>query len=54
MIDNTRPPIGLVPKSIRKQERFLEVCEAITRYYNTGMKIPIEWVEEYNDLIGEE
>ena len=46
-----KPPIALVPKAIRQEQRFSEVCEAITRYYNNKIKIPVEWVEEYNELI---
>ena len=50
-----KPPIGLMPRKIHeenvKAKRFNEVCGAITRYYNTGMEIDIEWIEEYNELI---
>lgn len=48
---STKPPLGLIPKRIRQQERFLEICEAISRYYNAGEKIPIEWIKEYNELV---
>lgn len=57
MIDRntTKIPLGLTPKKIHdervKTERFNEVCGAITRYYNAGLKIKIEWIEEYNELI---
>lgn len=47
----TRPPLGLTPKRIRQEQRFQEVCAAIARYYDAGKKIPIEWVEEYNELV---
>ncbi len=46
-----KPPIGLKPKKIVDEERFLEVCAAISRYYNDEREIPVEWVEEYNQLI---
>lgn len=46
-----RPPLGLVPKLVRQKERYYEVCGAIARYYDAGKKIPIEWVEEYNELV---
>ena len=46
-----RPPLGLVPKWVRQKERYYEVCEAIARYYDAGKKIPIEWIEEYNELV---
>ena len=51
----TRPPLGLIPKKFHdervKVERFNEVCGAIARYYDAGMKINIEWIEEYNELV---
>ena len=46
-----KPPIGLKPKFIRNLERFREVQEAIARYYNAEVPIPIDWIEEYNELI---
>ncbi len=52
---NTKPPLGLIPKKHYerqiKNERFIEVCKAIKRYYDAGLKINIEWIEEYNELI---
>lgn len=53
MLRGKRIPIGLVPKYVRRNERFVEVCEAIVRYYDAELKIPLEWVEEYNELISE-
>ena len=50
-----RQPLGLIPKKIHdervKVERFNEVCGAIERYYDAGLKIKIEWIEEYNGLV---
>ena len=46
-----KPSIGLIPKHIRQHERYIEVCEAISRYYNNGQHIPIKWIEEYNELV---
>lgn len=50
-----KPPIGLIPKRFYKKNennnRFQDVCGAITRYYNAGLKINVEWIEEYNELI---
>jgi hypothetical protein len=45
------PPIGLKPKYVNRVERLNEVRGAIVRYYDAGLKIPIEWIEEYNELI---
>jgi hypothetical protein len=50
-----KPPMGIIPKKYYyeqvKKERFIELCEAIIRYYNAGLQINIEWIEEYNELI---
>ena len=45
-----KPPTGIKPKKFVQEERFVEVCAAISRYYNKGLVIPIEWVNEYNEL----
>lgn len=45
------PPIGIAPKYIWIEERQRALLEAINRYIQANMKIPIEWVEEYNSLI---
>ena len=44
----TKPPLGLIPKWIRQEERQKEICQAIIRYFNANKKIPIEWIEEFN------
>jgi len=46
-----KPPIGLRPKWVIDKERLNEVRSAIVRYYDAELKIPIEWIEEYNELI---
>ena len=51
MMPTERPPLGLIPKEVWQSKRFKEVCEAITRYYTSGFQIPLEWVEEYNELV---
>ena len=53
--ENTKPPLGLIPKMFHdknvKIERYNDVCSAIARYYHARLKINIEWIEEYNDLV---
>jgi hypothetical protein len=34
-----------------QEDRFTEVCEAIAKQYESLKPIPVEWVEEYNELI---
>jgi len=45
------PPIGLKPKFVNRLERLNEVRGAIVRYHDAELKIPVEWIEEYNELI---
>lgn len=51
MAIKTKPPLGLIPRQIVEELRLSEVIEAIYRYLEVGKKIPLEWIEEYNDLI---
>ena len=46
-----KPPIGIIPKHIHQEKRFVDLCGAICRYYEAGLQIPIEWIEEYNELV---
>ena len=41
----------LQPKSAWLQDRFDAVCEAIGERYNASQPIPVEWVQEYNELL---
>lgn len=48
-------PLGLIPRKNFEEnikvQRFLDICNAIKRYYENGLKIKIEWIKEYNDLL---
>jgi len=48
---NIKPPIGLKPKWLSDEERLNEVIGAIIRYSYVKLKIPIEWIREYNEII---
>lgn len=43
-------PIGLIPEWLYKEQRLQEIKEAIVRYYQEGVGIPVEWVIEKNEL----
>ena len=45
-----KPPLGLMPRYLYNEQRFQEIYSAISRYYQAGKAIPIEWIEEYNDI----
>ena len=50
-MENEQPPIGLKPKFVNRLERLDEVKNAMKRYFDAGLKMPLDWIEEYNDLI---
>ena len=45
-----KPPLGVMPRDIWDQKRKEELAEAMARYLEAGMKIPTEWIEEYNEI----
>jgi len=47
----TRRPLGLAPKWLIQEKRRNEISEAMSRYLTAGLKVPTEWVEEYNELV---
>lgn len=52
MTDNTvtPPPIGIRPRFIIELQRIEEISGGIIRYLEAKRQIPIEWIEEYNEL----
>ena len=50
MTNIIKPPLGLTPRWIRDMERFEEIISAMKRYSQAGMPIPIEWIEEVDEL----
>ena len=51
---HTKPPLGLVPRFIRDEERVSEILEAIARYNEVGKPVPQEWLDELNEKIRKE
>ena len=41
-----KPPIGLVPKTIRDHDRIKEIVSAMERYVSADVPIPWEWAHE--------
>ena len=44
------PPIGLRPRQIVDAHRLEEIFDALRRYYLDHKAIPIEWIEEFNEI----
>lgn len=45
-----KPPLGVMPRYAWDRKRKEELAKGIVRYSETGMKIPAEWIEEYNEI----
>lgn len=43
-------PLGIMPKYIHDEQRREELKQAINRFLEADQPIPIEWIEEYNEL----
>lgn len=50
MFLKSKPPLGVKPKWLHDEERKQELKKAIERHLVESEAIPIEWVEEYNEL----
>ncbi|ATH95160.1 hypothetical protein ACH95_23305 [Bacillus glycinifermentans] len=50
MIDE-KPSIGVKPRFIHDEQRAEELSGAIMSYIQDNRRIPIEWLEEYNELL---
>ena len=49
-----KPALGLIPKAIYYHQvllnRYTDVCDAMVRYYQAGLPIKPEWIDEYEQL----
>jgi len=46
----TRPPVGLMPKTIHDTKRALSILDAMERYATAAKPVPVEWVHELATL----
>ncbi len=44
-------PLGIIPKNMWKKQRLKELRDTIDRYLEANQRVPIEWIEEYNELL---
>ena len=47
---DSKPPIGVKPRSVHDGERANALDEAMVRYLNEDLPFPIEWATEWNEL----
>lgn len=46
----SKPPIGITPRWLLDEERAIEIEQAIKRYNEVNLPIPIEWIQELNEV----
>lgn len=49
-----KPPLGVMPKDIWDRKRQKDLAEAMRRFLEANKYIPEEWLNEYNELCGDE
>lgn len=49
-IDMSKPPIGITPRWLLDEERAREIEQAIMRYNEVDYPIPVEWIQELNEV----
>ena len=48
------PPRGVTPKDLWDRKRQAELAAAMERYMRAGLRVPKDWIDEYNDLCTED
>lgn len=46
----SRPPQGIRPAYVVREDRMLEIQRAMNRYMAEGLPVPVEWISEYNAI----
>lgn len=49
-VSSNKPPIGIEPRWSHSCTRLDSIVKAVRRYIDAGLEIPVEWIEEYNEL----
>lgn len=45
-----KPPLGITPRSIFETHRAQEIVEAMKRYFDEGLSVPDEWINELVEI----
>jgi len=48
-----KPPIGIIPEELWKEQRLNDLAKAIMRYVKDFREVPPKWISEYNKIINE-
>lgn len=46
-----KPPLGIMPRKLWEEKRLDDLRQAITLFAEHNRPVPVEWVEEYNELL---
>lgn len=46
------PPVGVKPRKLHDEQRALDLLAAMVRYVTHERRIPSEWIEELDGLVG--
>jgi hypothetical protein len=46
-----KPPLGIMPRILHVEHRLSEINGGIDRFLAAEKKVPVEWINEYNELI---
>ena len=49
-VSKSKPPLGVIPREMWERQRQKDLADAMVRYLEAGMKTPLEWIEEYNEI----
>jgi hypothetical protein len=49
---HAKPPLGVMSRKLWDEQRANDLAAAIARYTTAGFRVPVEWIEEYNELVG--
>lgn len=47
----TPPPTGLKPQWLHIEHRITDIWEAMDKHIHAMYPIPVEWIQEYNELV---
>lgn len=50
MIELKKLPLGITPRWLLDEERAIEIEQAIARYNEADYPIPVEWIQELNEV----
>ena len=51
MGEHIKPPLGLRPRWVHDGERIRDIFDAMERYSEAGIPIPIEWLKELREYL---